>query len=213
MLPGGDQAGDVGHIDHEFGSDVLGDLAHAREVDGPRVGGRPGDDKPGPVLLGEALELVVVDELELSVDAVAYEAVELGGEVDGTSMGEVSAVVEAHSQHGVAGTQRGEIGGHVGLGAAVGLNISVLGAEQLLRAPNRQALRDVDELASAVVATARVPLGVLVREDGALCLKHGSAGVVFRCDQVDSVALAFDLAAYSPPHLGVLFHQRAHVAP
>ena len=63
----------------------------------------------------------------------------------------------------------------VGLRAGVGLHVGVLGAEQLLHAVDGQLLGDVDELAAAVVALARVALGVLVGELGALRRHHGRA--------------------------------------
>ena len=53
------------------------------------------------------------------------------------------------------------------------LHVRVLGAEQLLGPVDGQLLGHVDELAAAVVAPARVALGVLVGEDGALGLEHG----------------------------------------
>ena len=37
---GGDEAGDVRHVDHEQGTDLVGDGCHALELDDPRVGAR-----------------------------------------------------------------------------------------------------------------------------------------------------------------------------
>jgi hypothetical protein len=59
-----------------------------------------------------------------------------------------------------------------------------------LHALDRQRLGDVDELAAAVVALARVAFGVLVGEHAALRLEHARAGVVLRGDQLDVVLLA-----------------------
>ena len=64
----------------------------------------------------------------------------------------------------VAGLQRGEEHGLVGLRAGVRLHVGGLGVEQLLGALDRDLLDDVDELAAAVVALARIALGVLVGE-------------------------------------------------
>jgi hypothetical protein len=44
----------------------------------------------------------------------------------------------------------------------VRLDVRVLGAEQLLRAVDRELLDLVDDLAAAVVATTRIALGLLV---------------------------------------------------
>ena len=70
-------------------------------------------------------------------------------------MAEVAAVVERHPHDRVAGLEHRHVGGVVGLGAGVGLDVGVLGAEQRLGAVDRELLGDVDLLAAAVVALAR----------------------------------------------------------
>ena len=42
---GGDEAGEVGHVDHQLGADLVGDLAEAREVELARVGRPAGEDQ------------------------------------------------------------------------------------------------------------------------------------------------------------------------
>ena len=61
------------------------------------------------------------------------------------------------------GSRHGEVHGHVRLCASVRLDVRVLGAEQRLRAVDRELLDLVDDLAAAVVAAAGIALGVLVR--------------------------------------------------
>ena len=62
--------------------------------------------------------------------------------------------------------EHGEVDGHVRLGARVRLHIAVVGAEERLRAGDGERLDLVDELASAVVALARIALRVPVRRHG-----------------------------------------------
>ncbi len=81
-MPGGDEAGDVRHVDDEVGADALGDLREARPVDDARVGREAGDDHLRPVLVGQALHLLVVDLAGIGADAVLRGAEELAGEVD-----------------------------------------------------------------------------------------------------------------------------------
>jgi hypothetical protein len=57
----------------------------------------------------------------------------------------------------------------------VRLHVRVLGAEELLRAVDRELLDLVDDLAAAVVALAGIALGVLVRRHGADGLEHRRA--------------------------------------
>ena len=79
----------------------------------------------------------------------------------------------------------------------------MLGAEQLLRPVDRQLLDLVDDLAAAVVAPARVALGVLVRRHARDRLEHARPGEVLGGDQLDLPALALELLADQLGDLGV----------
>ena len=71
-----------------------------------------------------------------------------------------------------------------------GCTLANSGAEQGLDSVDRQLLDDVDVLAAAVVAPARVALGVLVGQHRALCLHDGERRMVLRGDHLQAVALA-----------------------
>ena len=79
-----------------------------------------------------------------------------------------------------------------------GCDVGVLGTEQLLDAVDRELFGDVDELAAAVVALARIALGVLVGQLRALRRHDRRAGVILRRDQLDVLFLApvFALIAF-----------------
>ena len=112
-------------------------------------------------------------------------------------------MVEPEREDRVARLQHGEVHRHVRLRARVRLDVRVLGAEELLRAVDRELLDLVDDLAAAVVAPARVPLGVLVRRHAADRLEHGRPGEVLRRDQLDLAALPVELPAEQPGDLRV----------
>ena len=104
-------------------------------------------------------------------------------------------MVEAQREDRVAGLQHGHVDGHVRRRARVGLHVRVLGAEELLRAVDRELLDLVDDLAAAVIALAGIALGVLVRRHRAHRLEHGGPGEVLGGDQLDLAALALELLA------------------
>src|SRR5262249_58639072 len=54
---GGDQPGEVGHVDHQVGVHRVGDAAELGEVQLPGVGRPAGDDQLWAVLIGELLHL------------------------------------------------------------------------------------------------------------------------------------------------------------
>ena len=190
MGAAGNQAGDVGHVHHQVGVHRVGDGTETGEVENLGVGAATGHDQLGLVLLGQPFNFVVVDVLSFLVHAVGDEVVELAREVDSGAVGEVAAVGQFHAHHGVAGLQQGEVNGHVGLGAAVGLDVGVLGAEKFPGPIDGQGLDDVDVLAAAIVAAAGVALGVLVVHYAGLGFQDSLAGIVFGSDKDHAIALA-----------------------
>src|SRR5690606_27722146 len=185
----GHQAGDVGHVHEQVRAHGVGDGAEARPVDLLRVGAEPGHDHLRAVLAGQALDLVVVDQAVV-VDAVLDGVEQLVADVDPGAVGQVDAVRQLHTEDGVARLQQGQVHVLVCLRAVMGLDVGVVGAEELPGAVDGQLLRHVDVLAAAVVALAGVPLGVLVGELAALGLHDPRAGVVLAGDQLDVVLLA-----------------------
>ena len=105
-------------------------------------------------------------------------------------MGQVTAVIQAHAQDGVAGVQEREIHGGVRLRAGMRLHVGIGGTEQLLGPLDGESLGDVHEFAAAIVAFARVAFGILVGEYGALRFEHPWARVVLRGNQFDVIFLA-----------------------
>ena len=169
--------------------DALRDLADPREIDDARIRARADHDHLRLVLLGEALQLVVVDALVVLTDAVRNDRVELAREIQRMAVREVAAVRQVHAEHRVARLEQREVHGHVRLRARVRLHVGVFGAEQRLGAVDGERLDDVDELAAAVVALARIAFGVLVREHRAGRLEDGAADEVLRRDQLEAVVL------------------------
>ena len=102
---------------------------------------------------------------------------------------EVPAVREVHAEHRVARLEHRDEHAHVGLRAGVRLHVGVLGAEERLGAVDGQGLGHVHELAAAVVALARIPLGVLVGEHGSGGFEDGRADEVLRRDELEAGGL------------------------
>ena len=159
-------------------------------VDHPRVGRGAGDDQLGPVLLGQVRQSLEVDALVALAHAVADEVVQTAAGVDRRTVGEMAALVQAHAEDGVARLEHGQVGGEVGIGARVGLDVGVLGAEELARPPPGEVLGPVDDRVPAVVALARVALRVLVGEHRTGRRHHRPRGEVLRGDQLEGGVLA-----------------------
>ncbi len=154
------------------------------------------------MLEGHVPHLCVVDAL-LVVEPVGHGAEELARQVHGRAVGEVPAMRERHAEERVARLEDREVHRLVRLRSRMRLHVGVLGAEEPLHALESERLGHVDELAPAVIALARITLGVLVREHRALGLEHGLAHVVLRGDELEVVFLARALAGDRLPQLRV----------
>src|SRR5579883_3166266 len=70
----GDEPGEMRHVHHEIGADLVGDPAEAREVDDPRIGGAAGDDELRPLFARQSLHFLEVDARVVAADAVGDDA-------------------------------------------------------------------------------------------------------------------------------------------
>ncbi len=203
------QAGEMSHIDQEQGPDLVGDLAHAGEVDDAGVGAASSDDELWLFTLGDGLQDVVVDLLGFLVYAVEDHAVELAGKAELVPVRQMAAMRQVKPQDGVAGIDDRHVGGGVRLRAGVGLHVDVLGAEKLLGAIPSQILDHIGILTAAVIALGGIALGVLVGEDRPDSLEHGLADEILRGNHFQAFVLAADFVVNSGGDLWIGLGERA----
>ena len=123
--------------------------------------------------------------------------------VDRRAVRQVAARIQVEAHEGVARLQQRQKHRLVHLAAGIRLDVGEIAGEQLLRPLDGQFLGDVDELAAAIVALARIALGIFVGHDRALRLEHGARDDVFRSDQLDLVALAAEFVADGAENLRI----------
>ena len=191
---GGDQSRIVRHVDHEEGTDLVGDLAEARPVDVARVGRRAGHDQLGLLLACQGFHLLVVDQVGVGLDAVGYDLEPLARLVGGRAVREVAALIERHAHELVAGLQQRHEHRLVGLRAGMRLDVGERAVEQLAGAVDGELLGLVDLLAAAVVAPAGIALGIFVGEHRARRFQDGARDDVLRSYELDLLALAVQFA-------------------
>ena len=144
----------------------------------------------GSMLARQRLDLVHVDAMRLTVDAVGDRLEPAARHVDRRAVGEMPAGREVEPHEGVAGLHQRHEHALIGLAAGIRLDVGEAAGEQLAGALDRQIFRDVDELAAAVIAPAGIPFGVFVGHHRALRLQNRARDDVLRGDQLDLVALA-----------------------
>ncbi len=197
MLTAGDEAGDMRHVDEEKRAHFIGDLAQPRIIEEARVGGSAGSDHGGLRLFRQPGKGVVIDPLGFFIHAVMRDLVKLAGEIGGMPVGKMATVGKVHGQDAVADLEGGKVDRHVGLGAAVRLDVGVFGTEEAFGAVDGELFHRVDIFAAAVPAFAGVALGIFVREHAALGFHDRAAGKIFRGDELDVLALPLFLGLHS----------------
>ena len=95
----GHQPSEVGHVDHERGADLVGDLGQDGEVGVPRVGRVPGHEHQRAELPGLGGDGTVVEEPRGGIDPVARLVEELSRNVGPEPVGEMPAGVKRHPHH------------------------------------------------------------------------------------------------------------------
>ena len=202
----GDESGGVRHVDHEDGTDLVGQVAHAGIVPLAAVCAGAAYDEAGTLAACHLLHLLVVNEPGGAVYVILEGLEHEAREIDGASVAQVAAVAQVEAQELVAGLQACHEHGHVGLCARVGLHVGPLGAEELLEPLDGQALHLVDYLAASVIAVARITLGIFVGEARTHCAHHVVAHEILGGYQLDAFLLALVLALDDVKYCLVSFH-------
>jgi len=209
MDAGGDEAGDVGHIDEEERADGFSGAGDALKINDAGIGAGTGDDHFGLMFFGEAFDFVVVDAFVFFADAVGDELVHAAGKIERVAVGQMAAVGEIHAEDDVVFLQRGHIDGDVGGSAGVGLHVGVFGAEEFFGAVDGELFDFVGVFAAAVVAFAGIAFGVLVGEDRAHGFEDGFRDEVFTGDEFEAGGFALRFFAEEFGDLRVNGFQRA----
>ena len=95
----GHQPGEVGHVDHEGGTDLVGDVGQDGEVGVPRIGRVPGHEHQRAELPGLGGDGPVVEEAGGGIDPVAGLVEQLSRDVGPEPVGQMPAGVERHPHH------------------------------------------------------------------------------------------------------------------
>ena len=164
MQAGRDKARDMRHVDHEVSADGIGDLTEALEIDRAAVSGCAGDDQLRSAFFRDALAGVIVDEAVL-VDTVGNRMEIAAGDIGRRTVGQVTALVKAHTHEGVARLKERIEDRKVGLRAGVRLNVRIGAAKEFHRTVSGKVFDHVDIFAAAVVAVTGVAFGVLVGQN------------------------------------------------
>ena len=128
MHAAGDQAGEMRHVDHEIGADLVGDLAETREIPEARIGRAAGDDQLRAVLARPRRHRVHVESWSSLRTPVMRRLEPFAGHVHRRAVRQVAAGGEVEAHESVAGLQQRQEHRLVHLAAGVRLNVGEAGS-------------------------------------------------------------------------------------
>ena len=179
LVDAGDhQAGNVGDVADEVGADLFGDLAEDLEVDDARICGGAADDDLGPMLLRQIADQIEVQSAGLRVDLVGDRVEEFARHGDFPAVGQVTAVIEGHTHDRLARFDQRCIGRQVGHRTGVGLDVGVIGTEELFGSIPRQVLDQVGDLLSLIITLTGIAFRVFIGQTTGGGCHPGSRDIV-----------------------------------
>ena len=152
----------MSHINHQEGTYLIRNLAHAGIIPLTAVGTTTTDNQLRLVFQSQLLHLVVIHTTRLLVQVVADRIVENTRSIDVAAMRKMTAVIEVQSHKSITWFQYGEQYGCVSLSTRVRLHVGILSTKDFLHAFDGKVLYDIHHLASTIVALARKTLCILV---------------------------------------------------
>jgi hypothetical protein len=185
-----DQSREVRHVDQIERANFVRNLAHAGEIDDPRISAAAANNQLRALRRGDLFQIVVIDRLRFPGHAVRNDLVSLAGKIQRMPMREVAAMSQIQAKNRVAGLQHRRVSGLIGLRSGVRLHVGMFRAKKFLDPLARQIFDHVGKLASAVIALAGIPFRILVGEHGPGSFEHSLADKVFRSDQLQPFMLA-----------------------
>ena len=104
----------MGHIHQQVGSNTVGDIPEFRPIHGSAIGRKATNNHSRLVCLGHRLQLVVVNQTGVMVDAVLHRLINLAGKIDRRAVGQVAPVRQAHTHDRVTGLEQRVINRNIG---------------------------------------------------------------------------------------------------
>ena len=150
---------------------------------------------------------VVIDELVFFAHAIRHHVVGFARKIELVPVRQVPAVGQVQPHDGIARRKHRSVRRLVGLRAGMRLHVGVFGAEELFGAVARQVFHNVGKFAAAVIALARIPLGVFVGEDAAGGFQHRLGREILAGDQLQLASLPLHFLLDRPEYLGIHLRQ------
>ncbi|MPM95523.1 hypothetical protein SDC9_142678 [bioreactor metagenome] len=120
-------------------------------------------------------------------------------------MGQMTPLVQTHPQYQISGLQHGKVHCCIGLCAGMGLHICMLRAKELASAISGDILHGINTFTAAIIALARITLGILIGEMAA----HGGHDrfgyEIFGGDQLNVGTLPLQLFFHGLGHHRIRF--------
>src|SRR5210317_1161696 len=174
------QSGNMSHIHHEEGTNLVGNYTKSLKINNPGISTGTSHNHSGPVFMSDTLHFLHIDHACFPVNSIRDKIIKLSGKINRTAVGEMSAMGKVHAQYLIAGIQCGKINCHICLTPGMGLDISILCLKQVPGALDCEIFYNICIITAAIIALTGIPFSILVGEDRTLRLKDRLTDDIFR---------------------------------
>ncbi len=200
----GNQTRDMRHIHHKVCADLFRDFGNAFKVDDARIRRCACDNQLRLTFFGFLFKFVIID-VAVPVHTVSNKVEVFARHIDGRAVGQVSALGKIHTHNGIAGLNQRKIRRHIRLRARMRLYVGKIRTEQFTGTLDRDIFYDIDALTAAVIALARITLGIFVGQHTAHCRHNGRGNDVFAGNQLQISLLTGKLLRHRRADFFVVF--------
>ncbi len=202
MHPRHDQAGNVRHIGGKIRADLVGDLREPLEIEMMHVRRRAGPDQLRLMLARQAFHFIHVD-ITVRADMIRHAVIKNPRRGNFPAMREMPAVRQIQSHHRIARRAGRKIHREIRGRAGIRLDVRMGDAEKFLRTFLRDRLDLIYIFVPAVIAPARIALGIFIREDRTHRHHHLRRGIILGRDHLEPLLLPHRLLFYEIANLFV----------
>ena len=204
------QTSDMSNIYHEICTYRMSNFCQTREVKSAGICRSTSNNQLRLALLSNSLNLIIIQSLSFFTYAIRYNLKVLARHIYWRTMSQMAAISKVHTHYSIARSQKSEKYCHISLCTGMRLNICIFCTKKLLSTINSQLLYHIYMLTATIVTLARITLCILISKDTALSCHNCSADNIFRCNQLQLIALTMKLLCQYLLNLRINTFQTIH---
>ena len=204
------QACNVGNIYHKICPNFFCHITHIFEVDGSGISTGTCHNHFGLHFQSCFAESFIIN-IPFMVHAIRYKVEVFPGHIDGTTVRQMTSMIQIHTHNRIPWFQHSKIYCLVCLGTAVRLYVYMVTAKKFFGTFFRQIFHNIHFFTSAIVAFCRITLCVFIGQRGSHCIHDCFGNNVFRSNEFNIMLLSFQFRNNGIRHCAINFSNLAKI--